>query len=461
MPDQLNIILCLCDQLRAFEVGCYGNAVIRTPNMDRLAAEGVRFETAVTSYPICMAARSALLSGQYNRRATGGVSNINFKRHDGGFAMPQYPDPGRPHLKDPTLPELLRGAGYHTAAIGKWHIHSWPHDIGFDHYVIPRVSHCHTGQSFTEDGGIEFVPPGYSVDYEAERVERFLQTKKGGADPFFLYYNISPPHCPLADAPERYRTMYRPEEIPLRPNVDLTKPIDNQDHWFKVYRWDFRYYDHHVPAAENLPPGYALRHLIAEYYGLTTWVDDTLGRMLAALEANGLDENTIVVFASDHGDNLGSHGLVQKGSFNEESIRIPLIIRGGAGIPAGRVNRDTIASLIDLAPTLLSRAGIASPSHFHGQDLSPFLDGSSGAPAESRAFIETPRGAAVRTPRSLCSLGYDESKRHLLPGARQFFDLENDPYQLRNLADSDGQSQCQAELEAVLLEWDRRTPWMS
>ncbi len=223
-----NIILCTCDQLRSFEVGCYGNPEVRTPNMDRLAREGARFECAVTNYPVCMAARSVLLSGMYNRSCTGGVSNVVYVSTTGDHAMPEYPAKGRPHLKEPTLAEVLRDAGYSTTAIGKWHIHSWPHDVGFEHYVIPRVHHCHSGQSFTEDGGPEFVPQGYSVDYEAERVERFLMRQKTASQPFFLFYNISPPHCPLADAPERCLRMFRPETVTLRPNVDPTRPLPNE-----------------------------------------------------------------------------------------------------------------------------------------------------------------------------------------------------------------------------------------
>ena len=135
----------------------------------------------------------------------------------------------------------------------------------------------------------------------------------------------------MSDAPERYLRMYDPATLPIRPNVDLSQRLVDQDHWFKVYRWDYRYYNFHLPYTEDLPEDFTLRRVIAEYYGMTTWVDDCVGRMLAALEANGLAENTIVVFASDHGDNLGSHGLVQKGNLHEESVRIPLIVRWPAG----------------------------------------------------------------------------------------------------------------------------------
>ncbi len=118
--------------------------------------------------------------------------------------------------------------------------------------------------------------------------------------------------------------------------MDLSKRLPDQDHWFKVYRWDYRYYNFHLPYTEELPEDFTLQRVIAEYYGMTTWVDDAVGRMLAALDANGLAEDTIVVFTSDHGDYLGSHGRVQKGDLHEESVRIPLIVRTPSLAARGR-----------------------------------------------------------------------------------------------------------------------------
>jgi arylsulfatase A-like enzyme len=458
MSKRPNIILCTCDQLRAFEVGCYGNPVIRTPNVDRLASQGVRFETAVTNYPVCMAARSVLLSGQYNRTCTGGVSNFSYPAREGGVNLPEYPYAGRPHLKDPTLAEILRSHGYRTSAIGKWHIHSWPPDVGFDEYLIPRVHHCHTGQCFTENGGPEFVPPGYSVDFEADRVERFLDGRRAAADPFLLYYNISVPHCPLADAPEAFRAMYQPEEVPLRANVDLDRPLKDQDHWFKVYRHDFRYYNFHLPYTETLPPGYSLRHLIAEYYGMTTWMDVAVGRMLDALDRTGLSQDTIVVFTSDHGDNLGSHGLVQKGSPNEESIRIPLIVRWPASGTMSRVIETHVASLVDVAPTLLSLAGIDVPAHLHGRDLAALCRGDPSE-LEAGAFIETGGGVAIRTLQHMVYLPFAGDGHELAAKSAQFYDLIQDPYQQHNLAQG-GDLRELERLDARLRQWNAEIPWM-
>jgi arylsulfatase A-like enzyme len=459
MP-QPNIILCMCDQLRAFEIGCYGNPVIRTPNLDRLAAKGVRFETAVTTFPVCMAARSVTLSGQYNRTCTDGVGNVATGQGGGRVYFPQYPFAGRPHLQDPTLPEILHGLGYHTAAIGKWHIHSWPHDIGFDQYVIPRMNHVHSGQSFSENGGPEFVPDGYSVDYECERIEAFLELQARAERPFFLYYNISPPHCPMSDAPEKYTTMYRPEEIPIRPNVDLSKRLPDQDHSFKVYRWDYRYYNFHLPYTEDLPEDFTLQRVIAEYYGMTTWVDDAVGRMLVALDANGLAEDTIVVFTSDHGDYLGSHGRVQKGDLHEESVRIPLIVRWPAGLDS-RVASQQVAALVDLAPTLLGLVGAETPSHMHGKSLADVLRGEPTASPNDYAIIETGRGVGIRTPTHLYGLPFVAGSHQLAETPHMFHDLAADPYQMHNLAGTDKQADVARELERRLREWDARTPWMN
>jgi choline-sulfatase len=459
MTKPPNIILCLCDQLRAFEVGCYGNPVIHTPNLDRLAAAGVRFETAVTTFPVCMAARSVALSGQYNRTCTGGVGNVASSQGEGRVYFPQYPFAGRPHLKDETLPEILHRRGYHTAAIGKWHIHTWPHDIGFDYYLIPRMNHVHTGQHFSENGGPEFVPDGFSVDFECDRVEAFLAQQASADHPFFLYYNISPPHCPMSDAPAKYTRMYAPDEIPIRPSVDLTKRLPDQDHWFKVYRWDYRYYNFHLPYTEDLPADFTLQRVIAEYYGMTTWVDDAVGRMLAALDANGLAENTIVVFTSDHGDYLGSHGRVQKGDLHEESVRIPLIVRWPAGLASG-VARPQVAALVDLAPTLVDLADAETPTHMHGRSLAGALRGEPSGPPDDCAFIETGRGVGIRTRTHLYGLPFVEGTHDLAAAPHYFWDVERDPYQLRDLAGTGEQVEVAADLDRRLRAWDARTPWM-
>lgn len=460
MNHKPNIVVCTSDQLRAFEVGCYGNNVIQTPNIDRLAYNGIRFETAVSCHPVCMAARSAILSGQYPRRCTGGISNFAYFIPGRGGIMPEYPSAGRPHLKDPTLPEILKKEGYHTAVIGKWHIHSWPHDLGFDEYTIPRVHHCHTGQSYTRDGLFEFVPPGFSTDFEANEVENFLKRQESSEAPFFLYYNISPPHCPLADAPDRYLSMYDPMDIPIRPNADPDSEMPGQDFSFRVYRYDFRFYDLGLPYTNYLPDGYGLRKLIAEYYGLTTWVDDTVGKMMSALHKANLADDTIVIFTSDHGDMLGSHGRVQKGFLNEESIRIPFIVHA-PGVYGGSIISDQVANLVDIMPTLLGLLGIEQVSHTHGNDLSEIIHGRSSIVNGGYSFIETGEdGIGIRTRTHKYGLPWSEM--HGVPAQRPhyFYNIENDPYEMDNLAGTNREKEIADHLDYLLRQWHGKTPGM-
>lgn len=441
------IILITADQLRPYELGCYGGSFVQTPNIDRLAARGTLWETAITNFPVCMAARSVLISGQHNRTATGGRTNVAYPGRAGDFVMPEYPYPRRPHLPDPTLPELLRDAGYRTAVIGKWHIHSWPHEIGFDRFTIPRVHHAHSAQIYSRDGGPEFAPDGWSVDFEASEAEAHIAAQADG-DPFFLYYNISPPHCPVADLPDEYLTMYDPAEITLRENTDEAR-IEDRDYWYRVYRWDFRYYSFRLPHTMDLPPGYDIRHLAAEYFGAVTWMDRAVGRIFDAVAQAGIKDDTLIVFASDHGENLGSHGLVQKGTENDESIRIPLLMAGPGVTPGHRV-AGSVVSLVDLAPTLLDAAGIRVPSHMQGGSLLPEAWGDND---HRTAFFQTTTGAGLRAPDA--TIFAPLTGRHLAVAPTTFHDNSADPLQYRNLAAERAGDPLMAELAAR----DAATPW--
>ena len=455
MANKPNVIVCLCDQLRAFEVGCYGNDIIRTPHIDRLAAEGVRFDLAVSNNPVCMPARSALLTGQYSRTCMGSLNNNS----DGGDvpkSLPEYPVDERDWLRDTTLAEAFKAQGYETALFGKWHIQPAPHRVGFDYALFPRVHHRHTGQTFVENTGLGDVVDGFSIDFEAEHVGEYLAQDR--EDPFFMYYNISPPHMPLFDAPEKYLEMYAPDEVPLRPNTLVDGKLPFDEHWFKIYLWDFLYYQEHLPHTAQLPDGFDLRHLTALYYGLTTWVDDTVGRLMANLEAHGLADDTIVVFASDHGDNLGSHHAFNKGLLIEESIRVPLVFWGGLSPQA---NKTQVAQLIDIMPTLLEHCGVGVPDSVQGHALGPILRGECETLEQNGAFIETSTGAiGLRTPTHLYGMQLEEDLRAISDEAKCLYDLDADPYEQINLAGS-ADSALESGLARRLAEWNAGTPWLS
>lgn len=460
MPKPTNIVFCMCDELRWCEVGCYGHPTIRTPHIDGLAAEGVRFDVGVSNAPVCQPARSMVVAGQHPRTACGDINNRAWLPKEGGWVMPQWPTPGRPQLKQTTVPEHLRINGYTTAAIGKWHIEPRPDDVGFDHYLIPANQHAHSAQWFCEDGGRIFSPPGYSVDFESERVASYLDQRQEDGQPFYLYYNISPPHMPLADAPDRYLNMYSRDDVALRSNADVNTPIPDQTNRFLTYLWDYRYYRDRLPYACALPhEGFDLVDLIRMYMGLVTWVDDTVGRLVHSLKRSGLSENTLVVFTSDHGDNLGSHQKMGKADLLEEAYRIPMIAKG-PGITQAKVSGQ-VASLADWGRTLVSLIGSEAPTHWHGKDLSPILAGTADALEYNEAYIETGNyGCGVRTSNHLLTIPWkSETERQLADSPNAMFDLRLDPFQTQNVIEQTAYSELRRQLEASLRRWDAATPW--
>ena len=470
---QPNVILCLCDQLRAFESGCYGNRAIRTPHLDRLAASSMRFETAVTSNPICMPARSSLMSGQYSRTCNGHLDNDSVSTGGRGLHTlePEFPERERgAHLPGGTLSEALRAAGYQSSAIGKWHIRPSPEAIGFDHSVLPLNNHRHTRQQFMIDGGTPVAIDGFSVEREIEKVEGFLADRAGAGAasqaPFFLYYSIMPPHMPLGDMPEKYLNMYSPDEISLRPNVELDGRLPVSDEWFKIYLWDYVYYHYREAHTLELPAAFDVRALTALYYGAVTWVDDVVGRMLRSLEANGLADDTIVIFTSDHGDNLGSHHQWNKSTLLEESIRIPMLYHFPGRWEAA-VNRSQVASIIDIMPTVLDACGLEPGEHLQGQSLLPILTGERGALDRDWSFIETLSKAGrdlaeigIRTPSHLYGMRLDSQGR-VGDANFCFYDLDRDPYEFDNMVGTNRASDLQAELKQRLLNWHEHTGWLT
>ncbi|MEM1011328.1 MAG: sulfatase-like hydrolase/transferase [Planctomycetota bacterium] len=449
---QPNLMIVMCDELRWCEPGCYGGQA-KTPHLDALAARGVRCETAVSNAPVCMPARSVVLSGQHARTCTGFTNNtaLRFARDaDGskGWCFDGYAPAEKCGFDDPTLAELLRDAGYHTRAIGKWHVDAWPHDLGFDRYLIPRNHHAHSAQPFCEDGGPELMPDGFSPDFEADRVCSFLAETH--EKPWFLYYNLSPPHMPLADMPERYLTMFDAASVGRRGNV----PDDfvPEERAVGAYLWDYRHYLQFMPhAVADAKAGRSIEALYALYLGATAWVDDLVGRVMQQLETTGQLDDTLVIFTSDHGDMMGSHGLMGKATLYEESYRIPMIA-AGAGVPGGRVASDGVASLLDLAPTLLDAANQASLDHLQGTSLLPMFAGT--APGPEAAVIETSHdGTGLRTTSHLLAL--DRQDQAFTGNVRRFHDLTADPQQNQAFEDSG----LRVDLQSRLADWDATTPW--
>lgn len=446
-----NILVFLCDQLRPFELGCYGHRIVETPNIDDLALHGIRFEYACSSNPLCSPARSSLVSGQYSRSCMGMLGNVD------------EPKDKREQFPNATLPELLQNIGYETVLVGKWHIDYQPQLLGFNRTIYPKVSHKNVSQTYFNEQRKSYVVDGFAPDYEVKVTENFLKEKH--EKPFFLFHNLSLPHMPYADVSEEYRMRYSPHAVHIRPNAQVNGKLSHDEEWFKIYMHDYLYYREHRQGTDVLPDGFDLRTLTAHYYGMIASVDEQIGRIMNCLQDVGLTEDTIVVFLSDHGDNLGSHGCFNKHSVNDEAIRIPLIVSWTQRLQPAVVSTH-VASLVDIAPTLLSLVGEAIPEYMQGRNLVPLLTDPDSVLGDDSVFIENIGGEiAVRTPSHLYVVMTEKQdgvlEREVTDESCQFFDLRNDPYQLRDLAKSGEQQDTTKILREKLLDWNQTIPWMS
>jgi len=449
MPEQPNILLILTDQHRLSAVGAYGPTPCRTPHLDRLAAQGARFETAYTSCPVCTPARASVITGLYPH-----AHRMNANSGDLGCGLQNLQD--GPDL----LSRRLQAAGYLCGYSGKWHLcPGWrfpemaaltvPSSVGF------------VGQDFPGHGGGGFNYPeyqdylrrhGWRHEVETPRREPSLAMPygilRGGpaasteahflADntialidqarkahrPFFIWHNFWGPHAPYYVPPEYYE-MYRDVEIPEWPN----------------YRWDgagaagFHRVKRHPHQDRFTWEDWA--EAIRHYYAFTTLIDDQIGRMLAHLEATGLADDTLVVFCADHGETLGSHGgLTDKGWHHFEEIqRIPLIVRPprhrGSWLAPGAVLPQW-ASILDLYPTFLETAGCDLPETVHGRSLLPLLRGEE-PPWRDAAFVEFFGVNSLSATMASCRHG-DLKYGWNNGGDDELYDLAADPHETRNLA---------------------------
>ncbi|MGH9720112.1 MAG: sulfatase family protein [Bryobacteraceae bacterium] len=413
-----NILLVLADQLRAQSVGCYGNQEISTPHLDKLASEGVLFRNTVANTPVCCPARAVMLTGKYAHR-NGMVANDLRLRES-----------------EVTIAEVLAREGYRTGFIGKWHLDGGPRlpgfvppgprRQGFEFWAANECSHQHFNTHYFRDNAEPIPMKKFEAEGWTDIAIDFLEQSKQDGRPFFLSVAMGPPHDPYG-APEQYMKMYDPAKLTMRPN------------WKK--------------AAPNVP-GPAQ---IAAYYAATTAVDDQIGRLSRTLSELGMAEDTIVLFSSDHGDMLGSHGLRLKRKPWEESIRIPGILRYPRRLKA-RQGTDALFSHVDFAPTLLSLCGIKPPPGTQGSDLTPVALGASRGGPDS-AFLQifgpyegdgTEDGwRGVRTAQYIYA--------RFRGRAWVLYDLENDPYQAKNLVGERAAAGIQAEMEKRLSRWMQRT----
>lgn len=422
-----NLLFVFADQMRGMAMGCAGNADVKTPNMDRLASEGVRLSHVFATSPVCSPNRAVMLSGTYP------TTNLMLCND-----MPLKPDV-------PSLGTIAKENGYRTGYVGKWHLDGVPRTKftppgprrwGFDFWAAYNCTHAYFEPKYYRDGPDVIEVEGYEPVVQTDLALEFLEAQRGAKEPFCLVVSWGPPHDPYPQAPENYRKMYEPEALSLRANVQ--------------------------PEAPNrLAKGKECRRTIADYYAAVTALDEQLGRLLTWLDGSGRAEETLVVFTSDHGDMLWSNGWMKKQAPHEESISAPFVMRWPERFAGGRVC-DVLTGGVDILPTLGALMGWEMPASVEGIDLSRALLGEEGAPSPESVFIanytsadeaqmqDMPEWRGVRTRR------YTYAEK---PGREPWllFDNQEDPFQMRNVVCEAAYEGAAADLKDVLGGWLERT----
>ncbi|WP_406700042.1 sulfatase-like hydrolase/transferase [Singulisphaera sp. Ch08] len=446
-PKRPNVVVVVVDDLRWDELGCTGHPFARTPNIDRIAAEGATFRNAFATTPLCSPSRASILTGLYP--------------HKNGIVDNTARDAQSHRLV--TFPRRLHDAGYETAFVGKWHMgNDNSRRPGFDYWA------CLKGQGTSYDPEIDIDGQtsqlkGYVTDLLNAQAQKFLAHAGSASKPFVLFMaqkglhpetaqaadgTLSDPNASQFIPAERHKTLYATDPVPRRPNVNDTlegKPALKRE----------------VPGVPPLSVATGTSdETVRDRQRMLASIDEGVGQILKTLESTGQLDKTILVVMSDHGYFYGEHGLsVERRLAYEEAIRIPLLVRYPPLVKAGLKVDQTILT-IDLAPTLLELGGLAPPVEIHGTSFVPLLRGENVRLHDAFLIEHTsdkvfPRMAnlgyqAVRDPR------WKYIRYRELSHADELYDLEADPYELTNrISDPAAQAtlkQLKTKLDTILQE---------
>lgn len=438
-----NILFVFADQLRSMELGCYGGKQIGTPNMDQVAREGALFTHAISTYPVCSPYRAMLMSGNFPMK-NGMVMNDHFLRNP-----------------SPYFAEVCRDSGYRTGYIGKWHIdgHGRSAHIpkerrcGFDYWRTLECTHQYTkSKYYHQDEKKPRFWSGYDAIAQTEDACDFIKQSAKVTSPFCLFLSWGPPHDPY-QAPAEYMELFDADKIELRENVNdfaaaEAMQAECDTALAKGHLGTRQAFTRKLMDRSNKD----IKQWYRGYYAAIKALDDCMGKLYQSLKEQDLLDNTIVVFTSDHGDNLGSHRQYGKQLPYEESISVPFMVRYPKSVPAG-LKTNALLAPVDIMPTLLSLAGISCPE-VDGKDIS---GAAKGKDAEVRDAVLLMRliwlgtnwitngsgpWRGVRTKRYTYARKADSRKPWLL------FDNDKDPQQLKNIVDDPAYAELVKKLDA-------------
>lgn len=408
--DRPNFLFVICDQMNLDAMSCLGNPYVRTPHLDRLAARGTLFMESHSTNPVCSPARSSLMTGRYTQE-TGVVTNTLPIRD------------GIPHIG-----EWLSGQGYETVYCGKWHL---PH--GFAPANLPGFKTFPAG-------------PGEGMGddcFVSRSCEAFLRNRAGeDGRPFLMVASFHQPHdicywmiSPDTLVPDRMPFPQLAADLPALPPNHTSRPrgMPEQAGWgFAGFDTDERW-----------------RYYLYCYYRMVEMLDHDVGLLLQALEETGHAQDTVIVFTSDHGEGAGRHGNVQKWHPYDESMKVPMIWSWPGVIREGAVDDERLVSGVDVVSTLCDFAGVEAPPLARGLSLRPLLE---GRPAPWRDHLVSEwkgGGRIVRTPRYKYVMHADSQ-------AVALFDMQDDPWEMENLAGEPGHADRLVHHREMLTQWEAR-----
>jgi len=433
-----NVLFLICDDLNC-DLGCYGHPQVESPNIDQLAQQGVRFENAYCQFPLCGPSRASFMTGMYPDQTLIHRNAIYIREHV-------------PNVK--TMSQMFRDNGYFATRVGKIYHYNVPKHIGtgghddpysWNQTFNPRGrdvddeelifslrpgSYGGTLSWLAADGTDEEQTDGIAANIAVEQLKKFAASK----EPFFMAVGLYRPHTPYV-APKNYFEKYptKQVQVPQIPDGYLeTIPVPARK---SVTR---------KKDQVNLPDKLA-RQAIQAYYASITFADAQLGKILSALQETGLDENTVIVFTSDHGYHMGEHGHWQKTTLFENAARVPMIIAGPGVLAKGQTALSP-AEMVDFYPTLADLCGLKAPASISGVSQLPTLKDASVASRDS-ALTQYANGYSLRTPR----YRYTEWGEGGNQGV-ELYDHKSDSAEMQNLGSDPATADIRAKLSEQLHE---------
>jgi arylsulfatase A-like enzyme len=446
---QPNVLYVFSDQHRAMSLPGEPFNQAMAPNIDAFRHQNLSMDRCVSNYPLCTPYRGILMSGRWPHQSGVIYNNVSLS--------PQ----------EVTLTDTFQKAGYHTGYIGKWHLAGHGEDPGFipkgprrmgieDWQVWDSTNLHYKSWTYNQETGEKIMPEGWQPVRMTDAAVKFIEEQPKDKS-WILILSWNPPHPPYNPPPDDM-ALYPVDKVKLRPNVKLRPDV-----MLGAAGEEMKNSERFLTSEEQL-------HVAAQgYFGAISGIDKEFGRLLKALDDTGQADDTIVIYTSDHGEMMGSHGRMQKQVPFEESCRVPFVVRyPGATLKGAK--SEALFAAVDKYPTLCGLAGIPVPSHCVGRDFSPLMRGEkmeesemvflmnevspdAGKPGagvgENMEFVNQPSYRGVRTKTHTYAVA--KTGRWLL------FDNIADPYQLKNLVGDAAQKHLMEQFDAAILEWMKKT----